>query len=137
MSDITPPDFATAVGQVRLLIPDIEQLDNPADPSAPAEYIFNDSAIQAFLGMYANNIKRAAAQALRVLASSETLINKVIKTYDYATDGAKLGAELRAQSKALFDEADKDIQMDSYDIFNVVNLHVESEYRHGWADEWR
>lgn len=120
VADLTPPDYATAVGQVRLLIPDVEQLDNLADLTQDKAYLFSDSQIQAFLTLYSNNIKRAAAQAKLVLATSETLINKVIKTSDYTTDGAKLGAELRAQAKQLQDEADKDDQIDAYDEFIVV-----------------
>lgn len=129
--DVTPPDYATAVGQVRLLIPDTEQLENPADPTADAAYLFNDSQIQAFVSLYANNVKRAAAQAKLVLATSEALINKVIRTADYTTDGAKLGAELRAQAKQLQDEADKDDLADSYDeSFIVVPQTVK------WDNSW-
>ena len=131
MPDITPPNYATAIGQVRLLIPDAEQLDNLQDLTQAASYIFNDAQIQAFLTLYANNVKRAAAQAKLVLATSEALIQKVIKTADYTTDGAKLGAELRAQAKALQDEADKDDIMDSYDQLIVVrNIPV-------WGSEWQ
>jgi hypothetical protein len=112
--DITPPDYTTAVGQVRLLIPDVEQLgDTPA-------YIFSDPQISAFLSMYNNSIKRAAAQAKLVLATSESLINKVIRTYDFQTDGAKLGAELRAQAQALQAEADRDDLEESSDTFIVT-----------------
>ena len=129
--DIFPPDYATAIGQVRLLIPDTEQLENPADPTADAEYIFDDHQIQALLTLYANNVKRAAAQAKLVLATSESLINKVIRTADYNTDGAKLGAELREQSKQLQAEADKDDLVDSYDSsFTVVPLTTK------WDNEW-
>ena len=125
MSDITPPNYATAIGQVRLLIPDTEQLEDPKDPEASAAYIFNDLQIQAFLSMYSDNVKRSAAQALRVLASSEALINKVISTYDFKTDGAKLGAELRAQSKMLFEEADNDDVVDGYEVFTILPLHID------------
>ena len=120
MPDVTPPNYATAIGQVRLLIPDTEQLANLSDPEAASEYIFNDAQIQAFLSLYSNNIKRAAAQAKLVLATSESLINKVIRTADYTTDGAKLGAELRAQAKELREEADKDDLLDDYDYFEIV-----------------
>jgi hypothetical protein len=120
MPDTTPPNYSTTVGQVRLLIPDTEQLDQ----GDSVEYIFSDSQIQALLSLYTNDVKRAAAQAKLVLASSEALINKVIKTYDFSTDGAKLGAELRAQAKMLFDEADKDDLVDTYDIFTIAPLHV-------------
>lgn len=118
--DVTPPDYSTVVGQIRLLIPDVDQLTDPANPTNAAAYIFNDSQIQAFAALYSNNVKRAAAQAKLVLATSEALINKVIRTSDYTTDGAKLGAELRAQAKQLQEEADKDDAVDSYDEFIVV-----------------
>lgn len=118
--DVTPPDYATVVGQIRLLIPDVEQLDNLADPTASASYLFNDSQVQAFATLYSNNVKRAAAQAKLVLATSEALINKVIRTADYTTDGAKLGAELRAQAKQLIEEADKDDLADAYDESFII-----------------
>lgn len=130
MPDVTPPDYATAIGQVRLLIPDVEQLDNLQDLSADAAYIFSDAQIQAFLSLYGDNIKRAAAQAKLVLATSETLINKVIRTTDYTTDGAKLGTELRAQAKMLQDEATQDDLADASDSFVVVGMTTK------WDNSW-
>jgi hypothetical protein len=128
--DIYPPDYSTAVGQVRLLIPDVEQLENAQNPQTPAAYIFNDAQIQAFLSLYGNNVKRSAAQAKLVLATSEALINKVIATYDFKTDGAKLGAELREQAKLLMAEAEKDDMEDSFDTFIVA------PYITKWDNEW-
>jgi hypothetical protein len=121
--DIYPPDYATALGQVRLLIPDTEQLENPSDPTADAEYIFDDHQIQAFLALYLNNVKRAAAQAKLVLATSETLISKVIRTDDLQTDGAKLGQELRAQAKDLRDQANEEELYDAYEEFEIVDFN--------------
>lgn len=122
--DVTPPDYNTAIGQVRLLIPDTEQLgDTP-------EYIFSDPQIQAFLSLYSNSVKRAAAQAKLVLATSEALINKVIKTYDFQTDGAKLGAELRAQAELLQKEADRDEADDASDTFLISAPTAK------WANTW-
>ena len=129
--DIFPPDYATALGQVRLLIPDTEQLENPADPTAEAAYIFDDHQIQAFVSLYSNNVKRAAAQAKLVLATSEALINKVIRTADYNTDGAKLGAELREQAKQLRDEADKDDLTEAYEEGLII-----VPYNKKWDNEW-
>lgn len=129
--DVYPPDYATVIGQIRLLIPDVEQLDNLAEPTAVAEYIFNDAQIQAFATLYSNNVKRAAAQAKLTLATSEALINKVIRTSDYTTDGAKLGAELRAQAKQLQDEAKQDELADAYDdSFTVVGYNTK------WDNAW-
>jgi hypothetical protein len=131
LPDVYPPDYATTIGQIRLLIPDTEQLENLADPNADASYIFDDHQIQAFATLYGNNVKRAAAQAKLVLATSESLIAKVIRTADYTTDGAKLGAELRAQAKQLQDEADKDDLADSYDdSFAVVGYNTK------WDNTW-
>ena len=124
VSDLTPPDYTTAIGQVRLLIPDTEQLgDTPA-------YIFSDPQISAFLALYSNSIKRAAAQAKLVLATSEALINKVISTYDLKTDGAKLGAELRAQAEMLRNEAIEDEQEDANDTLTIVGLTK------SWENSW-
>lgn len=129
--DIYPPDYASVIGQIRLLVPDTEQLENLADPTAESAYLFDDHQMQAFATLYSNNVKRAAAQAKLVLATSEALINKVIRTTDYTTDGAKLGAELRAQAKQLQDEADKDDLADSYDeSFIVVG------YTAKWDNSW-
>lgn len=128
--DVTPPDYSTVVGQIRLLIPDTEQLENLSTTATDAAYIFSDAQIQAFATMYSNNIKRAAAQAKLVLATSEALINKVIKTYDLTTDGAKLGAELRAQAVELRNEADKDDQYEASDSFQVVGNTA------GWDNSW-
>ncbi|NBU93961.1 MAG: hypothetical protein EBS18_05415 [Actinobacteria bacterium] len=130
MSDITPPDYFTQIGQVRLLIPDTEQLENPKDLSEDPQYIFSDAQIQAFLALYNSNIKRAAAAAKLALATSEALISKVIKTYDFATDGAKLGAELRAQAKQLQDEAREDDMYDSFETFIVVSP------KEKWDNDW-
>lgn len=129
--DIYPPDYATVIGQIRLLVPDVEQLENLADPTAESAYIFDDHQMQAFATLYSNNVKRAAAQAKLVLATSEALIAKVIRTTDYTTDGAKLGAELRAQAKQLIEEADKDDLADAYDdSFIVVGYNAK------WDNSW-
>lgn len=130
MPDITPPNYSTTIGQVRLLIPDVEQLDNLDNSSTAVEYLFSDAQIQALLSLYSDNVKRAAAQAKLILATSEALINKVIRTTDYTTDGAKLGAELRAQAKALQDEAANDELTDSYETFIVSPPAVK------WGDTW-
>jgi hypothetical protein len=129
--DVSPPDYSTVIGQIRLLVPDVEQLANLADPTATAAFIFTDAQIQAFATLYSNNVKRAAAQAKLVLATSEALINKVIRTADYTTDGAKLGAELRAQAKQLQDEADKDDLADAYD-----ESFITVGYTTKWDNSW-
>lgn len=90
-------DYSTARGKVRLLIGDIDD-QNP---------IFEDDAIDAFISMALNNdVRRAAAQALMTIAASEVYVQKVIRLLDLSTNGAAVAAELRAQAKALRDDAD-------------------------------
>ena len=129
--DVYPPNYATTLGQVRLLIPDTEQLDDLVNPGNADAYIFEDSQIQALLSLYTDNVKRAAAQAKLILATSEALINKVIRTADYNTDGAKLGAELREQAKALQQEADKDDLVDSYEQSLIV-VPMNTKWDNSW-----
>lgn len=129
--DVYPPDYSTVVGQIRLLIPDNEQLENLANPAEEASYLFDDHQLQALATLYSDNVKRAAAQAKLILSTSEALIGKVIRTADYTTDGAKLGAELRAQAKQLQDEATRDDLADAYDTsFTVVG------YTTKWDNSW-
>lgn len=106
--DVFPPDFSSTIGRIRALIPDIEQVDY-AGENKP-EYMFSDVHLD---GLYSiaqgddpGRIYRAAASALRALAVSEALIQKVIKTEDLQTDGAKLASALLSGAKALEDRAD-------------------------------
>ena len=96
----------------RQLIPDIEERSDPRDLRQPPALLFTDEQIQAFLDINSGNVKRAAADAVRVIATTQSLLLKVLSTDDKSTDGAKLGAELRAQSKRLMDEADSDDKRD-------------------------
>jgi hypothetical protein len=96
-------DLSTLVGKVRLLITDTD-VDNP---------IFQDAEITAFLTMQSNNVKLAAAQALDVIASSEVLTQKVLKTLDLQTNGAAVAKEIRAHAAELRRQvADEDAGFD-------------------------
>jgi hypothetical protein len=88
-TDHAEVDYNDPVGQVRLLISDVS-----TDLSVR---LFSDLQLQTFLGLTNGSVYRAAARALRVVAISEVLIGKVIKTQaGTSTDGAKVSAELRA-----------------------------------------
>lgn len=85
-------DFTTPAGQVRLLIADTDDTD----------FVFPDAAIDAFLALIpSGDVRLAAAQALDVIAVSETLVLKVMQTLDTQTDGAKVAAALKAQASEL------------------------------------
>lgn len=116
-------DYNTPVGQVRLLIG-----DESATP------IFSDEQITGFLAI--NPImKRAAADALDAIASSEALLSKKITTQDRATDGPAVAAELRKHAIQLRAQADADDDTeDSY--FDITPFQPYWHHAHE-AEEWR
>lgn len=89
-------DFSTDVAKVRLLIGDI----NAATP------IFNDEAIQTFLSLSAESVKRAAAAALLVMATNEVMVQKRIRLLDLSTDGPAEAEALRKLAEQYRKEAD-------------------------------
>lgn len=105
-------DYTTPEGQVRLLIPDTDE-DNQ---------LFPDDAIKAYLSLYDDNIKRAAASALDAVASSTVMLLKYVKTDDLTVDGPAVGKELRLRARALREEADADDLEDAMNEgFQIVN----------------
>lgn len=104
-----PIDYTTPAGQLRLLIADVDE----------ANQLFSEEQLLTFLDLEAANLKRAAAQALDVVASSEVLVSKVIKTQDLATDGAKVADALRKHAASLRAQADED---DDEFAFEIVDF---------------
>lgn len=106
--DVYPVNFGSVIGQIRALVPDVEQVDY--SDSGISEYMFSDAHLRGLytiaMGDGSARIYRAAASALRALAVSEGLIQKVIRTEDLQTDGAKLASALLAGAKQLDDRAD-------------------------------
>lgn len=100
-------DVDTDRGKVRLLI---------ADTSSSA-YIFEDDEIDAFinLGLVSGeaDLYLAAAFALEVMATNETMILKRISILDLSTDGVSVAKELRERAKDLRALSEEDA---SYDI---------------------
>lgn len=70
-----------------------------------AEQLLTDENLSALLDLY-GDVRRAAARALRVIAASEVLVSKKIRTQDLSTDGPAVAAELRAQADNLDAEAE-------------------------------
>lgn len=111
---VSPPatlDPTTAVGQVRLLVSDLDE-DN---------LIFHDTEIQAFLTLEGDSIRLAAAQALDTLASNEAMVAKKIRTQDLTTDGPAVAKELRERAAALRQQVDDGAEADSGG-FDIVNF---------------
>lgn len=85
-------DFTTPLGQVRLLIADVDE----------GNETLTDSMINAFIALIpSGDVRLAAAQALDTIATSEVLVLKVMQTLDVTTDGAKVAAALHAQAVEL------------------------------------
>lgn len=118
----TMPPATEALDDVRLLITDTDQ----------ANRIFSTRQIAQFLRLNQDNTRRAAAQALDVLAANEALVSKVIKTKDLSTDGAKTADALRKQAAELRRQADdgEDTTDDSTG-FEIVEFEP-SRCRRGW-----
>lgn len=91
-----PPPPTVAQDDVRLLIADTDT----------AHRIFSTKQIDQFLRLNDGDVRRAAAQALDVIASNEAMVSKVIKTQDLSTDGAKVAESLRKQAAELRRQAD-------------------------------
>lgn len=103
------------IGFVRALIPDIERLSNPIDPTEEDAYLFSDVTLGRYLALNNGSAKRAAADACEALGSSEMLILKKLTTEDLATDGSVLAREYGAKANRLRAQATKDEDDDSGD----------------------
>lgn len=117
-------DYTLPLGKVRLLITDTADV--------VADRLFTDDQLDAFLAMADDSILRTAAKALLVIATSEVLLGKKIRTQDLSTDGPAVSAELRALAKQLLEEAAT--AEDTGGWFDVVGFepytHLEgAEYR--------
>lgn len=86
----------TKRGKVRLLATDTDK-DNP---------YLSDEEIDVFIELEDQDIKGAAARALETIASSETLIQKVISGRDLNTNGPAVAKDLRNAAAQLRKESD-------------------------------
>jgi hypothetical protein len=104
-------DQPTQVRQVRLLIADTDQ----------ANQLLTDLQLGDLLALE-GHVKLAAAAALDVIATSEVLVSKVIRTQDLATDGAKVAAALHAQAEAFRAQVAESGDLDDDASFAVVEF---------------
>lgn len=83
--------MACTTDQVRLLIPDVD-VEEP---------IFSDSQLETYLEIAGDNPLRAAAYALRAIASNQALTLKWVRTDDLQVNGAEVAKQLRELAKDL------------------------------------
>ena len=95
MAELEPIDYGTPLGMVRLYITDISE--------NPEARLLTDAQIRGLLAAASDNVYGATARALRLIATSEVLVSKKIRTQDLITDGPAVAAELRAQAQ-VYDE---------------------------------
>lgn len=105
---------------VRLLIADTD----------PEHQLLSDQELQDLLTCEGGNVKLAAAQALCVIANSETLISKKITTQDLSVDGPAVARDLREQADRLRKEV-ADEQANSWG-FEIVPFNPRACYQHSY-----
>lgn len=93
-------DYTSPKGKVRLLLADVDE-DHP---------VLTDDELDGYLALHDGSpsaVRRAAADALDAIATSETLVSKVMRTADgTTTDGAKVADSLRKRAETLRAQAD-------------------------------
>ena len=118
-------DLTTNRGKVRLLCTD----------SDSAHEIFSDDSIDAILSIESDNVKRAAALALETIASSEVLVQKVIRLLDISTNGASESAELLKRAAMLRSQADADEMGESSGIDFATPIYDDFSLREHIVNE--
>lgn len=106
-------DETTDIGAVRMIIQDLDI----------EHAMFSDAAITRLLDLNGDDVRRAAAAALDIMASSQAMILKVIRTLDLSTDGAAVARALRehaAQLRADAETADAGEEGGLFDYAEMV-----------------
>ena len=141
MPDIYPPNLASPVGRVRKYVPDLVQLEDTKNPSAPKSYYFSDDEISGYIVEYAPSgteptraqVKRAAADVIDALANNEALVLKKIKTEDLQTDGPATANALRAGARSLRQQADDEDAAAFDNFFDIIPFkHYHPQTRLPW-----
>ena len=125
-----PPDFTTDVGQVRVLLGDTVA-ENIVSGVGEYSY-FGDDELNAFLTMYGDNVKLAAARGLETISMSQALLLKSWSTDDLQVNGDRIAESLRKLAAQLREEA---LQEESNEYFNMISMFVDDD-NDGMPDEY-
>lgn len=141
---IFPPIATSPVGKVRVLVGDTETRTDPEFPASPAEYLFSDVFIEAYLEINGDNVRFAAADALDTMATNEAMILKKIRTESLQTDGPAVANairlhsdRLRARAKQEEEALDAAESVEIVDFSDPVSTWDAFEYRSGALGSWR
>ena len=121
---VTPVDYTSLVGQVRALIGDTESIALDPPVAGQGEYMwYSDGALTGLLSVYGDNPLKAAAQGLRIVASSQALLLKKWNADDLGVDGAAIAEALRKLAADLDKQASEGIA--SIDIFEISDVRTD------------
>lgn len=138
MVDVYPVDFSSNVGRIRKYIPDLIQVEDPANPTDEPAYMWSDAAIESFLldelpidwefaRAPRSAIWRASAAIMIATANNENLVLKKLVTEDLQTDGPSVAKALLLAAAELRKRADAE-DLDDVETFLIVPNPTESSY---------
>lgn len=113
-------DYGSDIGRVRLNITDIDE----------AAFLLTDEQIQALLDQSNDSVNMASYRALRLIAMSELLVSKKIRTQDLSSDGPAVAAGLMSLAAHYKEEADAEGDGTIGYVSPSIGGHLE-------AEEWR
>jgi hypothetical protein len=125
----SPVDYNTDIGKVRALLGDTVA-ENVANGVGEYMY-FGDDEIAAFLTMYGENPKLAAARCLETVSMSQALLLKSWSSDDLAVNGDRIAESLRKLAAQLREEALSD---ESSEYFNMIKMYVEEDHYSDFAE---
>jgi hypothetical protein len=125
----SPVDYDTDIGKVRALLGDTQAEDVAG---GVGEYMyFGDDEIAAFLTMYGENVKLAAARCLETISMSQVLLLKSWSSDDLTVNGDRIAESLRKLAAQLRQEALAD---ESSEYFNMIAMYVEEDHDMDFAE---
>lgn len=115
---VAPPNFSTAVGQVRLLLGDT----NPTGVlNGQGEYLwYSDAEIEALLPLYQSSPKRTAIYIWRLIAMTPAMQLKKWSSADLSVDGAAITRAIRETIRDIERSLDEEAAEEVSDIFSIV-----------------